>query len=145
MIKHFEKLTKEESELLLKAPVLVSLLASSSFNRINKTQKADAIKLAHIKTFSSDFALINYYDAVNKHFKDEYEAAQEKYAPFDDNKLNSLRKELDRVNVIISKLDKNYGRLLHQSLENYGKHVKNADHSIFQDFVFPLALPKFSQ
>lgn len=145
MIKHFEKLTKEERELLLKAPVLVSLLASCSFNKINKSQKADAIKLAHIKTFAGDVPLIPYYDAVDKLFKEEYEDAQKKYAPFDDSKLNSLRKEIDKINAIISKLDKGYGKILHQSLENYGKHVKNAGHNVFQDFVFPLALPKFSQ
>ena len=36
MIKQFEKLTNEERNLLYKAPVLVSVLASCSFNRRNK-------------------------------------------------------------------------------------------------------------
>ena len=49
MIKQFEKLTTEERDLLYKAPVLVSVLASCSFNEVNKSQKADAIKLAHLK------------------------------------------------------------------------------------------------
>ena len=46
MIKQFEKLTNEERELLYKAPVLVSILASCSFNQVDKYQKADAVKLA---------------------------------------------------------------------------------------------------
>ena len=46
MIKQFEKLTQDEQDLLLRAPVLVSVLAACSYNYVNKSQKADAIKLA---------------------------------------------------------------------------------------------------
>ena len=53
MIKQFEKLTTEERSLLYKAPVLVSVLVSCSFNEVNKYQEADAIKLAHLKTFTA--------------------------------------------------------------------------------------------
>jgi len=144
MIRQFENLTNEETERLLKAPVLLSLLAACSFNSINKTQKADAIKLAHIKTFSSTPLLIPYYNKVNENFKKDFEEAQEKYFPFDPPKQNLLKKELDSVNNIIAKLDKDYGKALHESLDGYARHVKKAAHTVFQDFVFPLALPKFS-
>ena len=70
MIKQFEKLTTEERELLYKAPVLVSVLASCSFNEVNKSQKADAIKLAHLKTFTANPLLLPYYAEVEKTFKD---------------------------------------------------------------------------
>lgn len=144
MIKQFEKLTNEERELLLKAPVLVSVLASCSSNKVNKAQKADAIKLAHLKTFTANPLLLSYYAAVEKTFKDEFEAAIKKYFPFDDANRKDLKVELERVNLVIGKLDKEYAQVLHNSLNRYSNHVKKAAHSIFQDFIFPMPIEGLS-
>src|SRR4026207_64119 len=123
MSKQFEKLTAEEQELLYKAPVLVSVLASCSFNEVNKVQKADAIKLAHLKTFTAHPLLIPYYTEVEKNFKELFEAATKKYFPFDEEKRTALKKEIQRVNLIIEKLNKEYGLVLYKSLEKYANHV----------------------
>ena len=72
MIKQFQTLTAEEKALLVKAPVLVSVLVSCSFNKVNKTQKADAIKLAHLKTFTAIPVLIPYYMQVGKDFEEQF-------------------------------------------------------------------------
>ena len=141
MIKQFEKLTNEERNLLYKAPVLVSVLASCSFNEINETQKADAIKLAHLRTFTASPLLISYYAAVEKTFKDEFEATIKKYFPFDDAKRNELKEEIEKLNLVIGKLDKEYAFVLRKSLDGYTKHVKKAAHSVFQDFIFPVPIP----
>ena len=141
MINQFEKLTSEERELLYKAPVLVSVLASSSFNEVNKAQKADAIKLAHLKTFTAAPLLLSYYAQVEKTFKDQFEDAIKKYFPFDDAKRNDLKKEIERVNKIIGKLDKEYAHTLRNSLDKYARHVKKAAHSVFLDFIFPVPIP----
>jgi len=144
MIKQFEKLTPEERELLYRAPVLVSVLASCSFNEVNKSQKADAIKLAHLKTFTANPLLIPYYAEVDKNFKEQFEAAIKKYFPFDEAKRSALKKEIDKVNRVIKKLDKEYAQTLHKSLDRYAKHVKKAAHSIFQDFIFPVPIAGLS-
>ena len=73
MIKQFENLAMEEQELLLKAPVLVSVLASCSFNNVNEIQKADAIKLAHLKTFTATPLLLPYYEVVEKDFEQQFD------------------------------------------------------------------------
>ena len=141
MIRQFEKLTNDERELLVKAPVLVSVLASCSLNKVNKAQKADAIKLAHLKTFTANPLLLSYYAAAEKTFKDEFEATIKKYFPFDDAKRKDLKVELERVNLVIGKLDKKYADMLRNSLDGYARHVKKAAHSVFQDFIFPLPIP----
>jgi len=142
MIRQFEKLTNEERNLLYKAPALVSVLASSSFNKteINPSQKADAIKLAHLKTFTAKPLLLNYYAEVEKGFKAAFETAIQKYFPFDEAKRSELKKELENIHIIIKKLDKEYADVLSKSLENYTKHVKAASHSVFQDFIFPIPI-----
>ena len=144
MIKQFEKLTEEEQTLLLKAPVLVSVLAACSFNYVNKAQKADAIKLAHFKTFTAAPVLLPYYIEVDKTFREEFDATVQQYFPFDDEKRNQLKKEISRVNNVIARLDKDYAAILHKSLEKYARHVNKAAHSIFEDFIFPIPIPGLS-
>lgn len=144
MIKQFNKLTNQERELLYKAPVLVSVLASCSFNEVNEAQKADAIKLSHLKTFTSNPVLREYYEEVDKQFKDQFETIVKEYFPFDENKRNTLKKEIERINLIIGRLEKTFGQVLHKSLEGYASHVKKATHSVFQDFIFPLPIPGLS-
>ena len=144
MIKQFEKLTTEEQNLLFKAPVFVSLLASCSFNEINKFQKADAIKLSHFKTFTAGQLLQPYYAEVEKHFEEQFEAGIRKYFPFNEAKRNDLKTELEKVNLVIAKLDKEYSQELRESLEGYAMHVKKAAHSVFQDFIFPVPIPGLS-
>ena len=146
MIKEFEKLTNEERDLLYKAPALVSVLASSSFNEleINKSQKTDAIKLAHLKTFTAMPLLLPYYAEVDKGFKAAFEEAIKKYFPFDEAKRNELKIEMENTNLIIKKLDKEYAEALNKSFEKYTKHVKAATHSVFQDFIFPMPIKGLS-
>ena len=144
MIKQFEKLTEEEQALLLKAPFLVSVLAACSFNYVNKAQKADAIKLAHFKTFTAAPVLLPYYIEVDKTFREEFDATVQQYFPFDDEKRNQLKKEISRVNNVIARLDKDYAAILHKSLEKYARHVNKAAHSIFEDFIFPIPIPGLS-
>jgi hypothetical protein len=137
MIKEFKKLTDKEVELLLKAPVLVSVLASTRDHEISNEEKADAIKLAHLKTFTADPLLLQYYNEVEKNFKMYFEEITKEYSPFDDTKRAALKEQIDRLNEVISKLDKKFGRTLHRSLTNYAEHVKRSDRTIFENFIFP--------
>ncbi len=50
---HFEKLTEGEKQLLYKAPILLSVLTSCSPKEVHQGQKADAIKLSHLRTFTA--------------------------------------------------------------------------------------------
>jgi hypothetical protein len=146
MIKQLEKLSEEDRKLLFKAPVLVSVLASSAVDEaaINKSQKASAIKLAHLKTFTAMPLLLSYYAEVEKDFKRTFEEAIQKYFPFDEDKRNELKKEMDKTSLVINKLDKEYAEALGISFERYAKHVKKASHSIFQDFIFPMPIKGLS-
>ncbi|MEO6188392.1 MAG: hypothetical protein ABIO82_02575 [Ginsengibacter sp.] len=141
---HFENLSEEERQLLYKAPILLSVLASCSPKEVHQGQKADAIKLAHLKTFTAMPSLLSYYAEVEKNFKEQFEDAIEKYCPCDESKRNEIKKELAKINLIINKLDKEWAQSLHISLEKFANHVKKARHSVFQDFIFPIPLEGFT-
>jgi hypothetical protein len=140
MLKIFEKLTIQEQELLFKAPVLMSVLASGSDGEVNKQQKADAIKLAHIKTFTALPLLRPYYQEVEKRFREDFETVSKTYYPFDEKKRNELKTEIGKVQQILGKINPVYAEILSKSLERYAAHVKKATHSIFRDFMFPMII-----
>lgn len=144
MIKELENLSQEERDLLFKAPVLVSVLASCSYNQVNQAKKADAIKLAQLKTFTANPALLPYYNQVEKSFKSQFEEAVEKYFPFDDAKRYAIQEELKKINLITNKLDKKYAELIRTSFDRFVNHVKKANHSVFQDFIFPIPIKGLS-
>ena len=145
MISQFENLTAEEKELLFRAPVLVSVLASCSFNEVDKIKKADAIKLSHLKTFTANPVLLSYYSEVEKSFEEQFEEALRKYFPFDATQRMELKREMVKVNHVIEKLDKNYAHALRESFERYTNHVKRAGHTVFVDFLFPLPMPGLTE
>jgi hypothetical protein len=140
MINRLEKLSGEERELLYKAPVLLSVLASCSSKGINPTQKKDAIWLAHLKTFTADPVLTPYYTEVEKQFVPQFEATVQKYYPFDEAHQTALKEEINKVEDVVAKLDTGYAEDLMKSLKAYANHVKRSKHSVFQDFMFPLKI-----
>ena len=139
MVKQFETLTEEEQELLLRAPVLVSVMSSCSYNNVNHLKKEDAIKLSHINTFTADPMLIPYYKEVEKNFKEKFEATVAKYFPFDHEKRQELLNEINQVSAVIGKLDLKFANTLRRSLDLFAKHVRNA-HSVIRDFMFPIPI-----
>jgi hypothetical protein len=145
MINQFRGLSEEEKGRLLQAPELVSVLAASGDRQIDKAGKADAIKLAHLKTFTADALLLPYYNEVDINFKRHFEAIVKQYAPFDNKTREALRKKIESLNVIIAKLDKGFATTLHASLSRYAAHVKQAQGSTLVDFLFPLPIPGLSE
>lgn len=140
-MKQLENLTNEERNILLTAPVILSVLASCSGNEINKDQKADAIRLAHLKTFTADPLLIPFYIEVEKNFKEQFELVAKVCMPFDEIKRKEVKNRMKTINLILEKLDRGYANKLHQSFEKYERHVRKAGQSVVQDFIFPLPLP----
>lgn len=144
MIPQFEKLNLEEQQLLFRAPAIVSVLASCTNDNVNQKQKADAIKLAHLKTFTAVPLLIPYYREVDKTFKEEFEVTVQKYEPCSEKGREALLLPLQKIHRVMAKLDKDYALALQKSLNGYAHHVKNAGHSVFQDFLFAFSIPGLS-
>jgi hypothetical protein len=141
MISQFENLTSDERELLLKTPVLLSVLASCSNKQINAVQKADAIKLSHLKPFTADPSLITFYIEVEKTFEQDFEEIASQYRPFDGASCNRLKDQIKQTHPVLKKLDGDYASKLLRSFEKYERHVKRAAHNVIEDFIFPVPIP----
>lgn len=141
MISQFENLTSEERELLLKTPVLLSVLTSCSNHEINTVQKADAIKLSHLKPFTADPSLIPFYVEVEKTFERDFELIAKQNHPFDEASCNQLKNQIKQTHAILKKLERDYAAKLLRSFEKYERHVKRATHNVVEDFIFPVPIP----
>ncbi len=140
MLNEFKKLTEEEVSLLMKAPALLSVLAACSEGGVNGAEKADAIRMSHLRTFTADFTLLDYYREVEKTFVQDFEMLAAKYFPLDEEKKEAIALEIKKTDQAIANLDPANGLLLHKSLDSYIAHVKRAGRSIFFDFIFPLPI-----
>jgi len=144
MIKQLESLSAQEAHVLLKAPALISVYAACSYREVNPAQKADAIRLSHLKTFTANPMLISFYTEVEKHFKEQFEEAVEEYKPFDKQKMEMLKREIDRIKSVVKKLNAEYAKILLKSFEKYERHVRRAAHNVVEDFIFPIPIPGLS-
>lgn len=142
MIKEFSHLTPVEQDLLIKAPVLLSVLVSSSENQVNKIQMNDAIKLAHLRTFTAPPELHAYYQEVDKIFKTSFAEALEEYFPYNEQKRVKLLDLIDRIKRTIYKIPGDYGKLLSNSLESYSSHVNKSKYSVLRHIIFPISFSK---
>jgi hypothetical protein len=140
LISALEKLSTPDQDLLYKAPVLVSILAASTSNSMNKSQKVEALKLAHLKTFTARAELIAYYRVVEKNFSKDFESLEKRFYPFDKVNRKALQNELEKINVVINKLDKSIAEVLHKSLNEYADHIRKSGMGILDDFIFPLPI-----
>ena len=141
MVKEFNDLTDSEQSVLLNAPVWISVLASSSYKKINASQKEDAIHLSHLKTVTANPALLAYYREVEKIFETEFENTVKQYFPFGDEEKAALKKQIEQVHKVAEKLDPTYRDILLKSFHKYETHVKRAGHSVIEDFIFPIPIP----
>ena len=130
MMNQLEKLTEQEKEFLLKAPILLSVLAASGDHEINKKQKA----------FTASPLLIPYYKEVEKKFNKYFDEAVKRYVPFDDIKRQALKTEINVIDTIIQKLEKDFARALHKSLTDYADHVRKSGESFIEGFIFPVPI-----
>ena len=70
MSTEIDKLSQEEKDILLRAPAVVAILAAiSDDGEVSKHEKAESIKLSHLRTYTSEEMLHNFYSEAEKKFE----------------------------------------------------------------------------
>lgn len=123
--RHLTALNEEEKALVLKAPVLVTLLIAGADQNVSAKEVNWAKKVIHYRTFTENQRLHDYYEAVSEGFEDtlsqhlEGDAAHLSEA--------HLSGELARLTDILPKMDKTYAETLLKSLRSLANHIAEAD------------------
>lgn len=135
----FSDLSTEEFNKITDSPVWISLQAGYAHDGIvSKNEKAHAVKLAHLRTFTSPRSLREYYKIVDEKFEKTFEELN-KTLPTDPHEREKfIHNKVKEAHALLIKLDKDVAIDLEKSLESFYQHVFRADKSFFQYFALPI-------
>ncbi len=139
-MENLENLSPEENKQLMSAPAYISLLAATHDGEMDDTEKKVAIKLTHLKTFSSDEFLNNFYKEVETNFSSLIDDVYHTLPQDTAEREIALREKLRQIDMIISKLPVEYGQRLKHSLESYSWHVSQSHKNVSEDFLIPFQI-----
>jgi hypothetical protein len=141
MIKLFKNLSIRENKALLNFPAYISLLAANNDGILDEAEKKSAIKLTHIKTFSCDPLLTEFYKETDKVFEVNIEKIDEALPKEKDARERIIKRELLKLEKIVLKLGEEYTSTMHRSMKSFKEHVSKAHHNVLLDFIFPISIP----
>lgn len=130
MVEEFKTLRDDEIEVLLNAPVLVSVLVAGADDKIDKDEIAQAVEIANSKQARAREQLIEYYREVGKDFQSKFESYVKELPDNADSRSEIITTELRKLNHILPKLDRNFAIKLYASLKEMAKKVAEASGGI---------------
>jgi hypothetical protein len=136
----FKNLNAEESEVLLKFPIYITLYAANGDSHLDEAEKKAAIELSHIKTFSCDSILAEFYKEADLNFKKNIESIDANLPKEKESRNAAIKLELSNLEKIVLKLGKDNSFVMHRSMESFKRHVSKAHHNVLLDFIFPLPI-----
>ncbi len=144
--KAFQNITADQFHELLDVPVWLALLAAYEVDgKISENEKADAVKLAHMRTYTAPKSLQEFYRLVDGRFAQRFEHLDHRLPKDVENKKVYIRAQIHHANALLDKLDPDIASGLQKSLASFYKHVFNSDKSFFQYFALPVVSNKLDK
>lgn len=126
MIEEFKDLSDEEIEVMLKVPVLVSILIAGADGTIDKSEIREAVTLSKLKQTKAREDLIEYYREAGKDFEDKMKVMIAQL-PADATERNPIIiDELKKVNKVLPKLSQNFAEEFYASIKDMAKKIAEA-------------------
>lgn len=145
MSTEIEKLDEIDRNILLRAPAVVALLAAvSDDGEVSDSEKAESVKLAHLRTYTSKPILHNYYKEVDKVFEAHFDDIMSQLPEDWKEKERFLENRLLNLDPVLLKLDKVYAEELITSLKSFAKHVFKSNSNFLQNFLLPIFTVKMN-
>ncbi|MDY0104050.1 MAG: hypothetical protein RBS07_14030 [Lentimicrobium sp.] len=139
-MKPFKNLSEDEYKMLLKFPAYISLLAANHDGKLDEVEKKSAIKFAHIKTFTCNPLLIDFYEEVDKVFERNIVELDLELPKGKENRDKAIKSELLKLENIVIKSGRVYTSTMFESMLSFKDHVSKAHNNVLVDFVFPLSI-----
>jgi hypothetical protein len=139
-MRSFDDLNTAEKDLLLKFPVYVSMLAAEKNDHLDKIEKRTAIQFCHIKTFTCDPLLSQFYREAEKKFETNINEVDSTLPTDKAEREEIITNELAKIERILLKLGTDYALVMRQSMTSFKNHVSRAHRNILEYFVFPLPI-----
>jgi hypothetical protein len=139
-MKSFEELNPGEKTMLLKFPVYISLLAANNDDSLDEIEKKAAIKFCHIKTFSCNPLLTEFYQQAEKTFEKNINDLDKNLPTNKFDREEIIKTELAKIESVLSKLGTDFASAMYRSMISFKKHVSKAHRNALEYFIFPLPI-----
>jgi hypothetical protein len=136
----FENLTTKEHESLLMFPAYISLLAANADGKLDENEESSAVDFAHIKTYSSDPLLVDFFNDVHQTFSIILNTLNKALPLGKINRDSAIKKKLFELEAIVNKLDQNHAAIIRKSMWSFKEHVSRAHHNVLLDFIIPFSI-----
>jgi hypothetical protein len=120
MIREFERLTESETELMLKAPVLVCILIAGADGTIDRKEIKEAIAQTRKKNIS---VLSGYLEEVSQDFEDKLKILIQSYPYESTQRTPIIIDELHQLNSLWAKIDKGFSVQFYQMLRGLAEKI----------------------
>jgi len=136
----FSNLSQDEQDQLLKFPAYIALLAANLDGELDAEEKNAAIELTHIRSYKSDEALSGFYKEVEKNFEKTIIAIDAQLPKDKKSRETEIMANLDKLELILSKLGYSYSKKMHESMRTFKNHVSDAHGNVLERFVIPIPI-----
>jgi hypothetical protein len=123
MLAQIARLAPSESDLVLRAPLLVCILIAGADNDIDRKEIQKAIDLANKKQKRANSQLLEFYKVVGEDFEDKLKVLIQSY-PYEATQRNPLiTLDLQELNKVLPKIDRTIALEFYQSLREIAQKI----------------------
>jgi len=126
MIQEFAGLTAEESQALVDAVPLITILIAGADGNIDAKEREWATKLTEIRGYAHPDSLQEYYQAVGDQYGEKLNHLIDSLPKDVNERTKLISEKLSSLNASLAKLDINYAYNLYKSLTSFAEHVAKA-------------------
>lgn len=136
---HYNELSENDKAQLLKLPAYMVLLHATSSAGIDTVEKTAALNITHVKTFSCDPVLVDFYKDADKVFENVITALDSALPGNTTGRKPAIQEELEKLESILRKLEPGFVAALRRSLRSYESYIAKEQPDVMEYFVFPFS------
>jgi len=130
MLAEFKDLSNDETELMIKAPLLVSILIAGADGEVDRSEIRGALSTL-VRKAKSNASLRSYLENVSEDFEDKLKALIQGY-PFNaEERTEMITNELSGLNDIFKKIDGKLSGEIYKSLKALALNIAKSSGGIF--------------
>jgi hypothetical protein len=130
MVPELKKLSNEELEMLIKAPLLVSILIAGADGQIDRSEIKGAINTTKKKA-QGNSSLKAFYEGVSEDFEDKLKVIIQGYPSTPDARCAQIENELKLLNPIFAKVEGKLSAEIYNSLKSLALNIAKSSGGLF--------------
>ena len=123
-------LTPSEKQVLIDAPILVTILIAGADEHIDKREKSWAEKITNFRSKTAHHTLKDFYTIASENFDERLDSMINELPSKGSERLPILNSRLGLLNKILPKLDARFAKAFYDSMKTFAKEIAEASGGI---------------